>query len=446
MYYTDNQVDVLIFVEHIDRELDSAIRVLEVLNKEYKLSVGIASIEFDLFYTWKNFNPKVICLPYCKSSENLIVRIFKRKLGNNVVFINMQYEQILSRYSKLTKRPRDDFAKKELFHFTWGEYFKNYLIDNGVTHEHIYITGKPEIEILLKEINTSKSLTKSKLGDKFGLSTSKRWLFLPLNDGIVFEELKQIEESIKKGSRGQESLILKEYITESVYVLLDWLMNCDNCLTTSNIEIILRPHPSVSSNQYNELIKKRYGHMPIHINVIKEFTAKEWVVSSDICITNYSSVALDSAAVGIPTYIIEHRKRPTFSETEWISKFPTIESYQEFLSCIDSEYYIDECLKQAISEYIDTDKNSILCTAEYINDIYCSKRKKIASIDVGIYSMLASFCISPLRLIRTLIRTYEMKWNIKHSIFVKEKVKYDFLPFHHVSERLESRGFFSSDN
>lgn len=272
--------EVLIFVEHLDRELDSSVEIMKELTK-MNLNSAIASIEFDLFDSYMKLNPKVVCLPYCKSENNKILRLFRKK-NPKIKFINLHYEQFLSNYSKESKRPRDNFVKTHLYHFVWGDYFKNYLIKNGVLERNIIVTGKPETFLLEKMINNHvKKDIKRKLSTTYNISTEKKWVFFPLNDGIVFEDIKKIKKGIKRKSRTSNSLILKKHTTISLQKLYGWFKSLDKDFL-DKYEIILRPHPSVTKEEYLKLFKS-----DIKIHIIKGLTIKEWILCSDFCISNY---------------------------------------------------------------------------------------------------------------------------------------------------------------
>ena len=56
-------VDILLFVEHVARELDVACAVKYLAGARYNLNVEIASTVYDIDRTLKLFKPEVVAVP-----------------------------------------------------------------------------------------------------------------------------------------------------------------------------------------------------------------------------------------------------------------------------------------------------------------------------------------------------------------------------------------------
>lgn len=424
----NKEVDVIIFIEHIDRELDAACaigRYLETLN----LAVEVSSLEYDYFDVWKNLSPKVILLPYCKSENNYIVKVFKEKLKNGVTFVNMNYEQILSDYSRITKKPRDEFAKNDLIQFAWGQDFCNYLIDSDVNKDHIYLTGKPEAQILRQLSFKNKDSFKNELALAAGLSPEKKWIFMPLNDGLIFEPLQQIHKGIKRGSRGENSIFLKEYTHKSIFKLLGLLSDVIDDYNET-YEFILRPHPSVTISGYEKLISDNFPKLHNRVKLSRYKTVKEWMICSDVCFTNHSTVGLDSAAIGVPTFLVNSGGLPEFSRAVWMDKFPEFSTKEDLVCILNTSDVISNEAKEEIGRYIDQEINSIVETSKAIHHLFKAQNNRVANKQ----SYWRSFLKAPLRLVRSKLRCLEMKYDLPVKIFTSSKLEYDYLTNERINQ------------
>lgn len=147
MYRDCRNIDVLMFFEHKDRELEVIVAIAKILKQKYGLSVAIASITFHKLNSLFCVRPKVVVFP----SNNPLMNVFYAMYGEQVEYINMNWEQMLSPLNKDAKRSKGQFMKDILKHCAWGNIFREYLISSGVKSSNIRITGKPLVTILKKK-------------------------------------------------------------------------------------------------------------------------------------------------------------------------------------------------------------------------------------------------------------------------------------------------------
>ena len=347
-------IDILFFVEHKDRELDGSQKVIQQLLHSQKYSIAIANIEFGFFDAFFRYNPKVICLPYCRSIQNHIANAFYTR-NNKTIFLNLNYEQIYNPVTIIYKRPVDDFAKKTIMHIAWGENFKKYLIDNGVSEENIVITGKPEI-YFLKQLKHNSPALKERLSNEFQLSLDCKWVFIPLNDGTAFMSEDRIKAEIQRKVRMPESLTSHRVAKKQVCLLLEYIEKY--LKHHEDVEIILRPHPGVNVEEYMSLLKQLRIEVPSKLHFIRDYSVKEWLCCSDICISNWSTVILDASAIDVPTYVFQPELLPNFLNAQWIEIFKKITDYTDFEKVLQ-ENSQGSVSNTYIGEYIDTTKNPI---------------------------------------------------------------------------------------
>ena len=407
-------IDILFFIEHKDREMDGTKRIIEYLLENEKLDIVVANTEFGFFDAFWRYNPKVVCLPYCRSKKNHVANAFYTR-NPEVHIINLNYEQIFNPTTIKFKRPQDWFAKEKVYHIAWGEQFKRYLIDNGVCANNIFITGKPEIFFLKEMVESSTGLRK-KMAEEFTLDITKKWCFLPLNDGTAFMSEDRIKEEISQGKRLPASLESHRIAKKQVELLLKYIQEVKE--KRKEIEFILRPHPGVSINEYADLLAKLGIEECSNLHIIREYSVKEWLCCSNICISNWSTVILDASAIGLPTYVFQPEKLPEFLDAPWIDIFKKITDYSSFeqLICENSSMDVSS---NYISEYIDLKKKPIEEISRVILSVMSESVVKVR------LRMFNAFIAEYKHLLRSKLRSF-FKDTFFEKRFVNEKLKYDF--------------------
>lgn len=432
MYWDNKCIDVLFFIEHRDRELQSVCAVVKELKERYNLSVGVASLEYHLLSAWLKVRPKVIVIPYGKSEKNVVVRIFKAIYGNQIDFVNLNLEQILSSYTKKVKEPRDNFAKNQLKQLCWGEQFKDFLLESGVNEKNIVITGRPETTLLLAMAKNENRNTRGEISNKLGLPKEKRWIFFPLNDGAAFADARQIQRGIKKGNRGKESLTIKKYAWESLQILIDWFIRLEQDKREKDFIIILRPHPTVSIKEYIRIFEEKMGSIPSYIFISREMTVKEWIIACDACYTNFSTVAIDASGIHKPSYIIETESFPDCINAPWLQAFSHINSYTKFSEALYNQTFDSLDCINLIDSFIDTKLNAIEEIAAYV----CELAEEKTYITANWVNFIKGFLMEPVKILRSYARLLDIKSGLK--LFTKEGIRYDYFTRKDVIEAIES--------
>lgn len=412
-------VDVLIFIEHVDRELKGATEVKKILNENYNLDVKIFSIEFGLFDAWVAYNPKLICLPYCKSEANLVVQAFKSR-NPNTLFINLSYEQILNKTTEAYKAPRDEFAREELYYFAWGSLFEKYLIKYGVRKEKIFVVGKPEIQFLQEMKTQQGEEIKAIISNELKLDRNKKWCFLPLNDGAAFRDEADIKSKIEKGLMIPESLVSHHYCKQQVRDLLGYLYEVHKEGVLDEYEIILRPHPGVEIEAYKEVLKELGIKDFYNLHIIRSYTVKEWLCASDVCVSNWSTVLIDAASIGLNSYIFEAKPLHECLDAEWLRWFESITNIEQ-MKLVFNTTSEDNNKKKVENANMFFDV-SIVPTEAWAKAIYelvgkYEERKK--------YFPMKSIKKEFKRMVRSKVRECACKTGIGRK-FVSAKIQYDY--------------------
>lgn len=417
-------VDILIFVEHKDRELQGTIAVKKYLDENVGLAVKVFSIEYGFFDAWRLYNPKLICLPYCKSENNLIVRAFKAR-NPNTIYLNLNYEQIFSKVTAEHKRPRDEFAKRGQYHLAWGRQFQEYLQSHGVPSDRIFVAGKPEIQFLQEMKRTGGNL-KAEIAKETGLDERKKWCFIPLNDSSAFLSEEFISTKIRAGKFSTAALESHRCAKKQVMVLLQWLFRIWKNRESGNIEFIVRPHPGVDVEKYNELCNELQIRQPENVHIIREYTVKEWLCCSDLCISNWSTVVIDASAIRVRTYIFEPEPLPDGLQTDWIEVFPKIKTFDVFKEVLLENEKKDDLVIDCEKKFIETSIDSVSCwalTMKRLVDLYQEGES------ISRHTYFAGLKKEWKRMLRSKLRCMVYKKRFARGR-INEKIRYDFFePF-----------------
>jgi surface carbohydrate biosynthesis protein len=298
------KVDIVIFVEHKDRELQLSNYLKEELERE-NYSVIIASLIYHTHLILYKYKIKTIITPYIGFGKGSISDLFYKAHGLNINFINLNYEQFLFPFTGKFKIPKNNISKNYQINFAWGNHFKKYLVEAGAKTENIFITGRPYSEVI-KKIEINKKLIKNELAEAHQLDVNKQWVFIALTDGLALLDNSSLEKIVSKGVDGKGMYTQVYHDRETILKLCKILSNISNLDDNENYEFILRPHPSVSINKYKSIFSNNNLNIPVSLKLIKESSALNWLVSSDMLITNYSTLIIDATALNKKTLVFNH--------------------------------------------------------------------------------------------------------------------------------------------
>lgn len=341
------EVDVIFFVEHKDRELESIKLIAEKLKEQGKSSL-ILSVYFHVHYLYL-YKAKTFVFPYLINQNDWPVSLVYRMYGDSVEYINMNWEQLISKVNEEYKKPQDNFVKKKVKHISWDENFKNYLINNGVLDENIQITGNPANEVLYNLLD-KKDEWRLKLAQEFELDTSKKWLFMPMNYGWAFSSDSLINAKIKKGYPEDKAWMHREY---SQKCLNQFMFFIEKLSKDYDYEIIVRPHPSITEDDYKKVFNETIEYIPKNVHLNKAHSIREWIVSSDIVGSSWSTSVWDAYNVGKPVFLFTPFKRPEWLDVWWNDEVVNLESeYSEIVLSIKNHDIKSDSVQDKISKYI----------------------------------------------------------------------------------------------
>jgi len=381
MYADKFNVDVLLFWEHRDREIEVIVKTARKLKHNHGLSVAIASTVYDRFFSLFFVRPKVVVFHSNKSLPPLFWALYREKIN----YVCLNWEQMLSTFNKTAAKKPDDFLNKHLMNnFVWGQGFYNFLIEIGVPSKNVFITGRPSLS-LLREKALHKTEIKNKIADQYGLDKNIRWLFFPLTCLHAFFDDKLVRHFVRNTLISNQvdidlAFARRDYVRSTVRTIFTWIDSL--CAAESNnFQVILRPHPLISVEQHSELYKKLSGKIPPRVFITKELTAQEWLIASDACFTNYSSLALDAYFIKKPAFLMEPEPFPDFLFYEWFNAFKKLESYTELEDTIKKLDTWTFEKDDIVEGQFDTEHDAIKQTASFLSD-FVKEIKRYPSLDL----------------------------------------------------------------
>jgi surface carbohydrate biosynthesis protein len=317
------EVDVIFFVEHKDRELES-IKLIANKLKEKGKKVLILSIYYHLHYLFK-YKAKIFVFPYLLSQYDWPVSLVYRMYKESVAYVNMNWEQLLFPVNLRYKKPKDNFTKKKVYQFCWNESYKDFLVRNGVDEKNIIVGGNVANELLYGKLHKRENLREN-FSKKYHLDLNKKWLFLPMNYGWAFSSDSLIKRKIAYGYPENIAWKYREY---SKKCLNEFIIFVNELKKRFDYEIVLRPHPSISENDYKKLFVQIIGFVP-DILINRDFSIREWIIASDIIGSSWSTSVWDAYNIGKKVFLFTPYKRPEWLNVWWNDQIVNFKSISEF--------------------------------------------------------------------------------------------------------------------
>ena len=323
-------VDYLFLVEHEDRELSSVKAIAEGLKTLGKTSC-VLSLEF-FGYMMHSINANNIVVPYSISSESWPLKYVKRIYPHAQVY-SLNWEQLLSDANKAFKKPRDSYIKCNIKHLAWSEDYKRFLVDSGVVQDNVRVLGNPLSQLLQEFVEDSHEVKRS-LFSEFNLNPNKETIFFPMNYGWAFFTDEVI---LKKIAQGYDAEVAYEYRNYSRKCISKFCFFIKDVVSSGDYNVVIRPHPSISEEQYKEVFNKNCPGVIESALLTKKYTIKEWIAASDIIASSWSTSVWDAASIGKKVFLYTPYERPLWLNTWWNNIVPNLSSISE-LDLIQTEY------------------------------------------------------------------------------------------------------------
>lgn len=416
------KIDVLFFIEHKDRELDITLAITSILREKYGLNVKVASLLFDGLTCAFQFSPKVVITPSTAFGKGSVAWLFFMIYGQNIEYINLNYEQFISSWKGKYKTPSNKNCIMYQKQFVWGKYFKNSLVEGKIPEKNITITGRPLSQLVENSFAYKKDSFRHEIADQLSLNKNKKWNFIALTDGLGFIDENKIKYIVESG--GDEEGLRKhvDIVKKTISSVIDWISNYA-VESAENHIFILRPHPSVSESQYEDLFYKKFNKIPKNIIISKEFSAYKWLAASDKFITNYSTLCLDAKIMKKEIYMVDEFKLAESNNYWYCNDAYVISSYYDFKNIFSEKNMLSNFSSKYSDEYIDDSLKGLDQTAKKVYEI----QKEVTSVNFKLFRLILALLDSPKRLMGGFLRKILAKSNIHIPGISKKGIANDFL-------------------
>jgi len=211
--------------------------------------------------------------------------------------------------------PKDAFARQYVLHYAWGDFFAQYLHANGVPESHVVIHGNPSYALYREPYKAYYGNQRHELASRFGLDPRKRWVFIPENYGWAFFRDHMVRARIRRGFDPQQAYQYRDFARQSLHAAAQWWREAAQI---DSVELIIRPRPAIpAEGGFEATVREMAGGMPEQVRFIKHGTVREWILASDVVMSNFSTTLLEAAVAQKPVYMLAPIPFPDFLYAEW---------------------------------------------------------------------------------------------------------------------------------
>ena len=319
------QIEVLWLVEHIAREMDVACAVKCLVKSRYGIDIKIRHIYLHANEVMSEYFPLVVVHPFFYYVPGALATEDYVRTWPQSIHFNLAWEEIFYKAHVKIKAPADKFTKKRVIHHAWGNFYKDYLVENGVPIEHIFLNGNPAYQLYRSPY---KQYYKGRgwLSQKYKLDGSSRWIFIPENYRWAFVSESKISRLVKEGSELNELVNLREFCRASLVQLLRW---ANEAAQNRELKIIFRPRPATNSQLIQKFFEQNVGCASANLHFIKGESVRDWILASDVIISSYSTSLIEAAIANKPIYMAEPIPFPESLYCDWYRYVTRLHSVQE---------------------------------------------------------------------------------------------------------------------
>ncbi|MCZ6594523.1 MAG: hypothetical protein O6943_06350 [Bacteroidetes bacterium] len=323
------KVDVLYLYEHVARELDVACAVKSIAEKHFGVHIELVHFPGGMGEAFAKFKPQTVLISHCYSAKNYHSILLEWR---NSTFVNLSWEQLLSRATQEEKAPADIFAKECVVHQAWSDEFAEFLKDHDVVENNIFINGQPAY-MLYKEPYRHFFCDRKELAKQSNLDENKRWIFFPENFWRGFYTDDEIDMLASQGYDRKRACEMRDHARASMQEIMQW---CTEVEKYDDIELIIRPRPATPLNDFIDTVNKIIDNVPRQIHFIKDGSVREWILASDLVISSYSTSLVEAAIAGKAAYLLKPLPLADYLYVDWFDYIKHITTREEFCnSCLD---------------------------------------------------------------------------------------------------------------
>ncbi|MBE0670195.1 MAG: hypothetical protein IH588_06390, partial [Anaerolineales bacterium] len=313
--------------EHTARELDVACAVAAILEKDYHLSVEIVQWPTGFPGVVTKIRPRLVILPFCyfDQSYRMMLAYWRKS-----IFLNLTWEQLFYLGNQKAKMPRGDFPLKHVLHHSWSDEYADFLVKAGIPREHIFVNGHLAYALYDEPYRQYFSSRKD-LADRYHLDPLLQWIFFPENYNWAFYSAATVQKFIENGQSPDDVKVMQDYCTQSLREVLIW---CDVAAREGQVEIILRPRPSTSIEDFLAFVKSVLSKTSVRFHIIQQESVREWILASDIVVSSHSTSLIEAAIAGKYVSMVVPFSVPSQLHVGWHDFLPQIHTQNEFIQLV----------------------------------------------------------------------------------------------------------------
>ncbi len=286
-------MEALALVEHVDRELDLVCLLKALLKARHGIELKLANVYADAPLTLARPAPRVVLTPFFYAVEDVVIRDYVGAWPDTR-FVNLAWEQVFYPSHQAIKAPRDKFTRKKVTHLAWSQAFVDYLNANGVYEGRARLVGHA-LYRLYQPPYVGYFESREALARAFGLDPKRRWIFVPENYRWAFFTDTKLVKLGRRGVEQDELFRMRDFCRRSLEALMTW---CDALAERDDVEVIFRPRPATSEAELAKFSADVFDGLAPAYRTIKAFTARDWVLASDVVASSYSTVLIEAALAG----------------------------------------------------------------------------------------------------------------------------------------------------
>jgi len=309
--------NIILFYQHIGREIFSINRLKEVLEKQGN-RVFVFSIDFEIYESYKlakNEKIDVIVTPWLYHDMNYKIFIPFIEQNGNVKIINTHQEQLSSIMSEPVLMPLPGVSSNCCYHLAWGDFFKEKLLSRNIPRNLIYVTGN-----MRNDEMTVAEDKKAWFAEQYGLDLSKKWVLFAETRDFIYAWNREAKYELE--CKGIDSKEIEEYYNLSKNSLEATVKDIESLSKSffQQFELIYRPHPGCLDTPVSSKCK-----------VISKYSIYEWLKAVDTLVTWSSTSAIEADALNVPVFINEPIPNVERQRMEGLDSYPIIQSLNQLL-------------------------------------------------------------------------------------------------------------------
>lgn len=278
---------VIIVIELIPRELDSAILLKSELEKRgYEVELISKQMMFKI-----RRQKCIVIIPNCYNDEDLKYYTYLLNV-NKCPVVELKCEQIFNKEIEKSKihDPRGNAVY--LHHICWGQKAYDDLIKAKVPSDKLHITGALHLDFLHDSFE-QYWIDKEEIARRYKLPIKKKWVLYISSFSYVYnpKTIQGIRDMYDKIYSDYDVDKFKDISEKSYEKTLDAFEKLLN--EKEDIIIIYRKHPAEIVTERIEKLQNKY---PDSFFAIESLNVKQWLKICDYNITWYSTSIVESCA------------------------------------------------------------------------------------------------------------------------------------------------------